>query len=236
MSNQINNLYIGNEYLHQNPNWHREDSEWKAKIITNILEDYKIQPRSICEIGCGAGDVLRCLKSNFPTTELYGFDISPHAAKFWGENEGEQNNITFKLGDFHQVNSKSYDVLIMLDVFEHIRDPFSFLENSRAYAQKFVFHIPLDLSASSVARKMPLLNSRKYVGHLHFYTKDLALETLKAAGYRIIDWQYTGASLYSPKRTWKTKFASMPRRILWGINKDIGVRLLGGETLLVLGE
>jgi cyclopropane fatty-acyl-phospholipid synthase-like methyltransferase len=236
MSKKTKNLYIGNQYLDQNPNWHREDSQWKAKIIAKILEDYKIQPKSICEVGCGAGDVLRYLKSSFPHAGLYGFDISPHAAKFWDENQGEQRNVAFKLGDFHQINTMSYDVLMMLDVFEHVRDPFSFLENSRPYAQKFVFHIPLDLSASSVARKMPLLNSRRSVGHLHFYNKDLALETLRGAGYRIIDWRYTGASLNSPKRAWKTQLASMPRRLLWGINKDMGVRLLGGETLLVLAE
>lgn len=144
--------------------------------------------------------------------------------------------ITFNLGNFHELNAIRYDVLLMLDVFEHVRDPFTFLEESRTRAHKFVFHIPLDLSASGVARKAPLLDVRRSVGHLHSYTKDLALETLTDCGYKVIDWRYTGASLNSPNRTWKTRLASVPHRLFYWINKDAGVRLLGGETLLVLAE
>ena len=201
-----------------------------------MLKEYKIQPETICELGCGAGDVLRFLKASYPNSGLYGYDISPHAATFWINSQGEGDNIFFTLGDFHQINTLSYDILMMLDVFEHVYNPFSFLEKTRKYAKKFIFHIPLDLSAFSVARKMPLLNAHRNVGHLHFYTKDLALEILRDAGYKIIDWRYTGASLNSSERSWKTKIASIPRRLLWRINRDMGVRLLGGETLLVLAE
>lgn len=144
--------------------------------------------------------------------------------------------LEFHLGDFHTINKQKYDVLLMLDVFEHVRDPFTFLESSIPYATYFVFHIPLDLSASSVLRTQPLLQSRKKVGHLHFFTKDLALETLQDCGYKVIEWRYTGASLSSPNRSWKTRLASLPRRLAYTVNRDFGVRLLGGETLLVLAK
>ncbi|MEI6066086.1 MAG: hypothetical protein WCP96_02005 [Methylococcaceae bacterium] len=124
----------------------------------------------------------------------------------------------------------------MLDVFEHVRDPFTFLRESHRHAKKFVFHIPLDLSAMGIARKAPLLNARRGIGHLHYYTKDLALETLTDCGYQIIDWRYTGASQCSPNRSLKTRFASIPRQLASWVNKDWGVRLFGGETLIVLAE
>ncbi len=95
-----------------------------------------------------------------------------------------------------------------------------------------VFHIPLDLSASSVKRSKLLIRNR--VGHLHLYTKDIALETLRDSGFKVVEWQYTGASLNLPNRTLKTRLASLPRRFVCFINKDRGVRLLGGETLAVL--
>lgn len=229
--------YLDGTYLQNNPNWDREDAAWKANLVTKILKDHQIYPGLICEVGCGSGDILRCLRANFPLTSLFGYDISPQLSQFWvdDQNAGE-GGVTFNLGNFHELNAMQYDVLLMLDVFEHVRDPFTFLEESRAHAQKFVFHIPLDLSASGVARKAPLLNVRRSVGHLNFYTKDLALETLTDCGYKIIDWRYTGASLNSPNRTWKTRLVSMPRKLLYWINKDAGVRLLGGETLLVLAE
>jgi hypothetical protein len=140
------------------------------------------------------------------------------------------------LGDFHDKNTDKYDVLLMLDVFEHVRDPHTFLERSRLHADKFVFHIPLDLSASSVLRGQPLLEARSHVGHLHFYTKDLALETLRDSGYKIIQWSYTGAALNMPNRSLRTNLAKFPRRLVYTLNKDWGVRLLGGETLIVIAE
>ena len=36
------------------------------------------------------------------------------------------------------------------------------------------------------------MSQRRGVGHLQFYTKDLALETLTECGYTIDEWRYTG--------------------------------------------
>ena len=166
---------------------------------------------------------------------MTGFDISPQAAEFWREHQHVNAGILeFHLGDFHIMNQQKFDVLLMCDVFEHVRDPFTFLELSRLHASYFMFHIPLDLSASSVLRGAPLMKIREKVGHLHYYTKDLALATLRDTGYEIISWQYTGASLNSPNRSWKTRLAGMLRRLVYAVHKDFGVRLLGGETLIVL--
>lgn len=125
---------------------------------------------------------------------------------------------------------------MMLDVFEHVRDPYSFLENSKKHADYFVFHIPLDLSAQSVARGTPLLKVRHSVGHLNSYTKDLALETLIDSGYEIIEWEYTGASVSISNKSLITSLANVPRILVSLINKDFAVRLFGGETLLVLAK
>jgi cyclopropane fatty-acyl-phospholipid synthase-like methyltransferase len=229
--------YSNGEYLAKNPTWDREDAPWKANQVLSILKDHKVHPASICDVGCGSGDILRCLSGNFPEASLVGFDISPQATQFWAEGTNiEGAGITFHLGNFHEQNTIQYDVLLMLDVFEHVRDQFTFLEESRKHGKRFVFHLPLDLSAAGVARKTPLLNARRSVGHLHFYTKDLALETLRDCGYKIIDWRYTGASLNMPNHSLKTQFARVPRRLVYAINKDWGVRLLGGETLIILAE
>jgi SAM-dependent methyltransferase len=227
--------YCDGTYLAENPDWDRKDAVWKAEKVRSMLSDNGIEPTSICEVGCGSGDVLAHLQKAMLFTNFTGFDISPQAKPFWEEHDvGER--LRFQLGDFHETNRITYDVLLMLDVFEHVRDPFSFLENTRRYAAHFIFHIPLDLSASAVARGNPLMNVRKKAGHLHHYTKDLALATLRETGYEVIDWRYTGASLNSPNRSVKTRFAALPRRLAYAVNKDLGVRLLGGETLLVLAK
>ena len=196
-------------YLELNPEWDRLDAEWKAKLVEKILKRNGVAPKSIVEVGCGSGDILRHLRV-FNETKLVGYDVSPQAQAFWND---DSEGIDFYLGDFHKQNMSSYDVLVMADVFEHVRDPFSFLEESRRHAKYFVFHIPLDLRAQSVARGKPLLNVRRTVGHLNSYTKDLALETLSDCGFRIIESSYTGASMNMPNRSLLTKFAQIPRSL-----------------------
>ena len=168
---------------------------------------------------------------------MIGFDISAQAAEFWKEYQDvNDGGIKLNLGDFHAINQQKFDVLLMCDVFEDVRDPFNFLELSRMHAHRFVFHIPLDLSASSFARGTLLIKARNKVGHIHDYKKDLALEMLRDAGYDIVDWRYTGAPLNSSNQSWMIHFASFLRRLVYAVNKNFGVRLLGGETLLVLAR
>jgi hypothetical protein len=167
---------------------------------------------------------------------MAGFDVSPQLADIWKRHEETGARVKFRLGDFHELNQRKYDVVLMCDVFEHVRDPFTFLELTRAHGRYFIFHIPLDLSALSVLRGASLMNVRAKVGHLHSYTKDLALATLTDSGYQIVGWRYSGASQYAASRSWSAKLAYIVRRIGYGFNKDLGVRLLGGETLLVLAK
>ncbi len=232
---QIESRYFDGSYLNENPDWDRKDAPWKAKQVLSILSDNQVKPLSICEVGCGSGDILVHLMKSLPSARMTGFDISPQASQFW-EQHKEVSGLKFCLGDFHKVNDSQYDLLLMLDVFEHVRDPFSFLENSIVHADYFIFHIPLDLSASSVARGTPLTQGRKTIGHIHYYTKELALATLQDTGYEIINWRYTGAYLNAPNRSFKTKVASLPRQFISAFNKDFGVQLLGGETLIVLAK
>jgi len=231
----VESIYHDGTYLAENPDWDRKDAPWKAVQVA-ILSDNKIVPSTVCEVSCGSGDVLVHLFKTLPSAKMTGYDISPQAAQFWEQHNEAGVRVEFQSGNFHEINLVKYDVLLMLDVFEHVRDPLSFLENSIRHSTHFVFHIPLDLSASSIFRGYPLINVHKKVGHLHYYTKDLALSTLLDAGYEVLDWRYTGASLNSPNRSLKTRLAALPRRIAYAVNKDFGVRLLGGETLLVLAK
>lgn len=235
---KVETRYLDGSYLEHNPNWDREDAEWKALQIKKMLNKHEVNPNSIVEVGCGAGDILRNLRYFYTEAKLFGYDISPQVQKFWTASiEAEKDAaISFNLGDFHLLNNQYFDLLLMIDVFEHVRDPFTFLEESHKHAKQFIFHIPLDLSASSITRAQPLINTRRSVGHLHSYTKDLALETLTDCGYNIIDWYYTGASLNRKNCSLRTRLARIPRHLANYLNKDLAVRVLGGETILVLAK
>jgi SAM-dependent methyltransferase len=228
------NRYTSNTHLRENPTWDVEDSSWKAEKVVAMLAAAKCQPGSICDVGCGAGGVLADLRPIFPDAELFGYDIARDAAHFWSQHKSA--NIHFEVGDFFQLNQRRYDVLLLLDVIEHLPDPFAFLGRLRHYADFFIFHIPIDLSAMNVLRELPLLKARGKAGHIHYFTKGLALALIGECGYKILDWRYTEAAFTTPKYNWRTGLASLPRRVAYWVNKDWGVRLLGGETLMVLAQ
>lgn len=226
--------YLTSDYLAHNPTWDREDSPWKAQLVHDTLQAHEIVPVSLCEVGCGAGGVLAALRGLYPRCKLSGYDIAPDATGFW--QQYVKSDIEFRVGDFLEINKQTYEVLLLLDVIEHLENPFGFLERLHGAATYFLLIIPLDLSALNVLREKPLLNQRRNVGHIHYFTKDLALSLLRECGYEIISWHYSGAAFHSPQRTWRTRLASFPRRIAYFLGKDWGVRALGGETLIVLAS
>lgn len=230
----VTQRYLDGSYADENPHWDMEDAPWKVKQIIRIIQMCDISPASIAEVGCGAGAILAELRHYFPNSTLYGFDIAPAAMEFWKQHVNA--DVEFILGDFFEKNNKKYDLLLVLDVLEHLADPFTFAEQLLNHSEYFIFHFPLDLSASSVLREEPLLYVRKKVGHIHYFTKGLALAFLTECGYEIDDWFYTGAAFSAPQRNWKTRLASLPRFVTYKIAKDFGVRLLGGETLMVLAH
>ncbi len=99
-----------------------------------------------------------------------------------------------------------------------------------------LLHIPLDLSVQTVLRMEPILRVRRQVGHLHYFTKELALQALCDSGYTIIDHCYTASMNDLGPRTLRHRLASLPRRLLYSVHRDLAVRLLGGYSLLVLAR
>lgn len=229
-----NKRYTDGAYLQENPSWHVEDSAWKARHIVHLLEKHQLSPRTFYEVGCGAGEVLNQLHNAYPEATLKGWDISPQAIALAQTRANDA--LSFVQGDFFGVASPTSlpcDVLLALDVFEHVEDYFSFLRGLHTHAHYMVFHIPLDLSAQAVFRGLPL-RWRAEVGHLHYFTRELALAALQETGYRVIDAQYTAYAIDRTAATFKARLARWPRRLAYAISPDKAALLLGGFCLLVL--
>lgn len=76
----MHDIYISGKYDRDNPSWHVEDSPWKAMQVIKVLERNHIQPKTIVEIGCGAGGILRQLSLHLPHHMRFtGYEISPQA-------------------------------------------------------------------------------------------------------------------------------------------------------------
>jgi hypothetical protein len=80
-------------------------------------------------------------------------------------------------------------------VFDFRDRLFSFLRTIKERALYRIFQIPLDLSVQTVLRGTPLIRDRQRFGHIHYFTKETALQLLIDLGDNIIDWFYTAVAL-----------------------------------------
>ena len=184
---------------------------------------------------CGAGEILGNLHAQLPETNFVGYEVSPQAFEICSAKSKER--LQFTLDDLLE-NEERFDLLLCIDVFEHVPNYLSFLEKLRGHAGHFVFHIPLDLSMLTILRPNRLMKTREGVGHIHMFTAEMALAVLKDTGYEVTDSFFTagGLELEKNQRRLRTVIANLPRRFLGKINPHLAARILGGYSLLVLAK
>jgi len=231
----MTNIYQDGSYLENNPLWHQLDSPWKASQIQKMISKNLLSPASICEIGCGAGEILSQLENNYGLDKkFYGYELSPQAYALCQKKT--KQNLNFFQGSLLEDDDAHYDLVMAIDVFEHVEDYLGFLRKLKTKGEYKIFHIPLDISVQTVLRCSPIMKRRALVGHIHYFTKETALASLKDTGYEVVDCFYTGGSINLPNKGWKTKLMRIPRRICYFLNQDMAVRILGGFSLMVLAR
>jgi SAM-dependent methyltransferase len=227
-------IYSNEKYIENNPLYHVSDSLWKAKHILQMLKKHQLEIHSVCEVGCGAGEILRQLQLNLPNeVEFTGYDINPYAIEL--SKQRVNSKLSFCCEDILLKNTELFDLLLCIDVFEHVDNYLGFLQRLRHKAKFKIFHIPLDISVQTVLRRKPITDFRTRLGHLHYFTKETALSTLSDTGYEIIDYFYTSAALEFEK-TLTVKLAKFPIKIMSMINQDLSERIFGAYALLVLAN
>ena len=183
--------YQSGQYLASAPDWHARDSKWKAEKVFRSLSAHALNVRTVCDVGCGAGEVLAHLQRHMGTdVYLTGYDIAAEAIALSKPKENE--HLRFRHGDFLRDDTAHYDALLALDVFEHVPDYLGFLKALSRRADNFVFHIPLDINASTVLQRSKyMMHMRKTFGHLHYFTAETAIATLEDTGFSVVDREFT---------------------------------------------
>jgi len=227
-------MYESGLYAANNPTWHEEDAPWKARHIQNLIDRNQLPRDTICEIGCGTGEILLALEKAFPAATLSGYEVSPHA--FLRASQKQTDRTKFYLKDLFCDDGMHFDLVLAIDVVEHVEDYISFIKRLKPFGTYKIFHFPLDLSVQSMLRAWPILKLRQDVGHIHYFFKDTALATLEDCGYTIVDHGFTASRLELPNQALTSRMMRFPRRMMYALNQDLAVRLLGGYSLLVLAK
>jgi len=244
MGDAARELYASDDYARRHPSYHLEHAARKAAEITDLLarEAHLLDrlkhggtPR-IVEIGCGAGGVLAATRAVLAAIgvvgEYGGFDISPSAVHMARER---WPGIQFECADYVD-RDETADVVMMIDFFEHLADPMSYLRAVQPRTAHAVFRIPLDASVyNRLFGKLPEL--RRRLGHLHFYSYGTALRCLRECGYFVQRAELV--ENFRDETNLKTVGARInyfPRALLSAVSRRACARVLGGLSLVVLAS
>jgi hypothetical protein len=241
---KLSSLYTSGEYTQKNSDYHSKDSPFKwrnfQKVFKTAVKSNKIsldQIHAVCEIGCGAGGILNCLRSSdiFPfLTKVEGWDINPSAIDM---AKRQYVGIDFFCKDVFS-SGNHYDLMLCADVFEHVENPYQFLRDLSNTADYFLFNIPLESNLLSMLQGRRIIRSAyESVGHLHFYSASTAEMILEVSGYQILSKRFAGdrtGNLFAYPSLRKT-IATIPQFLLEFVSPYLSSVLMG-DHLVVLAS
>jgi 2-polyprenyl-3-methyl-5-hydroxy-6-metoxy-1,4-benzoquinol methylase len=162
-----------------------------AKLLALVGEG-----KRVLDIGCSSGYLARPLVARGCT--VVGIEQDPVAAE-----EAREVCAEVLVGDAETIDlpfePASFDVVLCGDLIEHLRDPESFLARVRPLLRadgRLVLTTP---NVANWANRLGLLAGRwRYTDrgildrtHLHLFTRATLVETLRGAGYRVVELDFT---------------------------------------------
>jgi 2-polyprenyl-3-methyl-5-hydroxy-6-metoxy-1,4-benzoquinol methylase len=147
----------------------------------------KLGVRNVLDVGCGSGDNLLGLSQVVPQLVLSGVDVSAEALSLAAQRlpaaDLRQLDVT------REALNQRFDLVMAIQVVEHLADDVSALRNMALMARKWV------LVATMRGRMRP---SELKIGHLRNYSDRELRAKAETAGLEVVDIFGWGFPFYSP--------------------------------------
>lgn len=174
--------------LEKNYWWSKNKREHAFRLAERFFGPLK--GKAALDVGCGAGCLLEELH-NIKQVDSYGVDIAPESIAFC-KQRGLENVILSSAEDL-PFDSKMFDLIISLDVLEHISD------DEKAIRECYRTLKIGGLAILAVPSFQSLWCERdERLMHKRRYTKNIFNERLLRAGFKILHSRYVNFSLFFP--------------------------------------
>lgn len=182
MSEHTKKFYLSDEYIRKNPSLHVQDSPWKVSKIIPSLDDfihyfnYEIK---ILDVGGGAGLILKDISTYIENiydiiVSKYALDLSPGMLKIQKlNNPGIIKSLNEDICNT-SLADKEIDLILLIDVLEHIPNPIIALEEMKRISRFIIFKVPLEDNLCNRIWNFGMRDKpRKYaiekIGHIKLY-------------------------------------------------------------------
>ncbi len=185
-------LYSSGAYADKHEDWHLSHAPGKAQDIWPSLAaiaDRTNSPKlKIADVGAGVGGVLheagRLLQERNPNLELelHAYDIASVAI--------EAGRKQFPKLHFHcqffDASEGPYDAVMLIDVLEHLENPWELLRTVHAASEHLIIRQPL-IESFSTFRHRNYRVQRNHWGHIAYFNVHSLADMLESVGWEPIE-------------------------------------------------
>lgn len=189
---------------------------------------------SVLDAGCGTGILLSQIHQQYPYVQLTGSEYSPQGLEF---AKKRVPNAGFHVLDLSKESlGQKFDLIICIDVLEHIPDDRTALANLRAMTTgHLILSVPLGPLIKVEAERM---------GHVHGYGRRELEAKLRDAGFEIVKAIQWGFPFYNLHRRFANRMSAETSTGVFSDRKKLVSNLIyalfflnlafGGERYYVL--
>lgn len=156
--------------------------EMTARLYLEALEKLPLPPNAkLIEIGCGWGHFIgEAAQEGY---DAYGVELSPHAARMAASRLSEERIINSTIEE-SGLPAGTFDLCVMIDVIEHVRDPKAFLETVSSLLKPGGYLFIVAPSTDSLSAKIMSRHWMEYKAeHLYSFSRNSLSKLLKNTHY-----------------------------------------------------
>ena len=168
------------------------------KFIVKLCHKY-CNAKSVLDIGCSSGKLLKTFKDSIPDIELLGIEVDPKAK----QNALSEIKNCILIGDFLEISfNKKFDIVILNTVIEHLPNIVNYIQKAKELLTDdgIIFISTPDMSSKAAIESGPKweLISRpdQKIGHVMWFNHQSIKFLAKLVDMSIIELRNRGSLFY----------------------------------------